>query len=145
MPTGPKGKVSIRGESMNQTSHDWEVFAVHSGFVRPTKELDWKAGHYNYDSFSLPPGSMPAFCNNNGLPATAWRPFIFRNPPREFFLEDTFRSMPPLSSWQAIELEKALCVASEPLGEMPFRLFADSKSCVKRGQLLTGGFCRAGW
>ena len=133
------------GRSTTQTSHDWEVFAVHSGFVQPTNELNWQAGYYNYNSFSLPPGSTPAFCNNNGLPATAWRPFIFRNPPRDFFLDDTFRSMPPLNPWQTKELEQALCVASEPREEIPFRLFADSKSCVKKGELLAGGFCRAGW
>ncbi|KAL8273832.1 hypothetical protein Esti_002155 [Eimeria stiedai] len=131
------------------TSDDWAIFALHSQYVRPLRDRDWvpgepcitRKGRYSESS--------------SGLPATAFESFVFPNPPRQFLMsskgtlgvvgsgqpfvcyrtgrgKQADRRRPPqLTQQQLLDLERMLWFDPEPRLERPFRLYADSKGCLK--------------
>ncbi|KAL8425742.1 hypothetical protein Efla_003120 [Eimeria flavescens] len=143
------------------TSDDWAIFALHSQYVRPLRDRDWLPGEpciIRKGSFELPPGAARYSESSSGLPATAFDSFVFPNPPRQFLLAakgsvgggdggqpigcfragrgrqaaDRRRNL-QLTQGQLLDLERMLWFDPEPRLERPFRLYADSKGCLKVG------------
>ncbi|KFG64655.1 hypothetical protein TGRUB_245640 [Toxoplasma gondii RUB] len=152
-------------------SNDWLVFALHHQYVRPLRSTDWLPGEAcisQRDSFQLPPGAAKYTSSSLAIPQTAWEPFIFPNPPRPFLLRNkTFNSsartwIPSrkvkaglvgggtehacnLTQHEWLDLERMLWFDSEPRLEQPYRLYADSKTCIKGSVLDIGHMMRIGW
>lgn len=151
-------------------SNDWLIFALHHQYVRPLRSSDWLPGEAcvsQRDSFQLPPGSAKYSSSSLGIPQTAWEPFIFPNPPRPFLLRNkAFNSSAKtwipsrkvkaglvggaeeacnLTQSEWLDLERMLWFDPEPRLEKPYRLYADSKTCIKGSVLDIGHMMRIGW
>lgn len=154
------------------TSDDWAIFALHNQFVRPLRDREWLPGEpciIRRGSFELPPGASRYSKSSCGLPATAFDSFVFPNPPRQFLMASggnyncgfsrlssscgrggTTRQggrlgTPQLTQEQLLDLERMLWFDPEPRLERPFRLYADSKGCLKGRIHDIGHIMRSGW
>eukprot|EP00915_Cephaloidophora_sp_WS-2016_P009177 GHVH01013002.1.p1 GENE.GHVH01013002.1~~GHVH01013002.1.p1 ORF type:complete len:205 (+),score=19.03 GHVH01013002.1:217-831(+) len=134
-------------------SYAWEVFASHGTVVRPAIDHNYLPGHGGTrrlrGSFYLPPGSEPF--TGTGYSIRCNDPFVFPNPPRTCRDEPNLRH-PPASApllWQddIQDIDQMLWHRSEPRRERPYRIYADSKMCLK-GHNHTGDIrrlMRPGW
>ncbi|CDJ34529.1 LOW QUALITY PROTEIN: uncharacterized protein EMH_0020780 [Eimeria mitis] len=155
------------------TSDDWAIFALHNQYVRPLRDREWVAGEpciIRKNSFELPPGAYRYSESTCGIPATAFDRFVFPNPPRQFLMAARGRSSgnvdfappssyfrmgtqrsgtrgrrPQLTQQQLLDLERMLWFDPEPRLERPFRLYADSKTCLKGRLHDIGHIMRSGW
>ncbi|CDI82778.1 hypothetical protein, conserved [Eimeria praecox] len=154
------------------TSDDWAIFALHNQYVRPLRDREWVPGEpciIRRNSFELPPGAYRYSESSCGIPATAFESFVFPNPPRQFlmaargrtsgnvdfaqpsyFRMGTSRSgargrCSQLTREQLLDLERMLWFDPEPRLERPFRLYADSKTCLKGRLQDIGHIMRNGW
>ncbi|OEH75903.1 uncharacterized protein LOC34621791 [Cyclospora cayetanensis] len=154
------------------TSDDWAIFALHNQYVRPLRDREWLPGEpciIRTDSFELPPGACKFSESTCGLSATAFNSFVFPNPPRQFLM--SYRgaastvpfAMPSgsmrtgrargrsrafisqLTQQQLLDLERMLWFDPEPRLDRPFRLYADSKGCLKGRIHDIGHIMRCGW
>ncbi|PHJ16189.1 hypothetical protein CSUI_009998 [Cystoisospora suis] len=152
-------------------TQDWPIFALHQQYVRPLRSTEWLPGEpcvRQRGSFELPPGAARYSSSALAIPETAWEPFVFPNPPRAFLLRNKrFNSSAKtllqgqkaragcvlggthcaadltLADW--LDLERMLWFDPEPRLEQPYRLYADSKTCLKGPVLDVGYLMRTGW
>ncbi|CDJ53469.1 hypothetical protein, conserved [Eimeria brunetti] len=155
------------------TTDDWAIFALHNQYVRPLRDREWVPGEpciIRKNSFELPPGAYRYSESTCGIPATAFERFVFPNPPRQFLMAARGRTSgnvdfaPPssyfrmgtsrsgmrgrgsqLTQEQLLDLERMLWFDPEPRLERPFRLYADSKTCLKGRLHDIGHIMRSGW
>ncbi|CDJ68310.1 hypothetical protein, conserved [Eimeria necatrix] len=163
---------TLRERCAYTTSDDWAIFALHNQYVRPLRDREWVPGEpciIRRNCFELPPGACRFSEVSCGIPATAFDSFVFPNPPRQFLISSSKRtsgnvefaqpssvrsgrgrggargSGSQLTQEQLLDLERMLWFDPEPRLERPFRLYADSKTCLKGRIHDIGHIMRSGW
>ncbi|OXB71519.1 UNVERIFIED_CONTAM: hypothetical protein H355_005328 [Colinus virginianus] len=122
-------------------TYDWLIFALHGQYVRPLRSSDWVPGEacqHVHDGFELPPGAGTTadacmLTGKNHVYIEKREFVIVQDSKGEVYIDEVERgAWVQMRSVEGAEEEPMLWFEPEPRLEKPYRLYADSKTCVKQ-------------